>query len=52
VARAVITHAHGDHARPGHAHYLAAQAPSTCSRRGWEITLQTLSYGDSVVQTT
>ena len=24
VDRAVITHAHADHARPGHAHYLAA----------------------------
>jgi putative mRNA 3-end processing factor len=25
VDRAVITHAHGDHARPGSAHYLAAR---------------------------
>jgi putative mRNA 3-end processing factor len=24
VERAVITHAHGDHARGGHQHYLAA----------------------------
>ena len=24
VPRAVITHAHGDHARVGHGHYLAA----------------------------
>jgi putative mRNA 3-end processing factor len=51
VARAVITHAHGDHARPGHAHYLAAQASERVLKaRLGEITLQTLSYGDSVVQ--
>jgi len=51
VARAVITHAHGDHARPGHAHYLAAQAAEhVLKARLGEITLQTLSYGDSVVQ--
>jgi len=50
VARAVITHAHGDHARPGHAHYLAAQAAEhVLKARLGEITLQTLSYGDSVV---
>jgi len=30
VARAVITHAHADHARVGHGHYLAA-APSGVS---------------------
>jgi putative mRNA 3-end processing factor len=51
VARAVITHAHGDHARPGHAHYLAAQASARVLKaRLGEITLQTLSYGDKVVQ--
>ena len=49
VDRAVITHAHGDHARIGHAHYLAA-APSEAilrSRLG-EITLQTLAYGEVI----
>jgi putative mRNA 3-end processing factor len=51
VARAVITHAHGDHARPGHAHYLAAQASERVLKaRLGEITLQTLAYGESVVQ--
>ncbi len=51
VARAVITHAHGDHARPGHAHYLAAQASEhVLKARLGEITLQTLPYGESVVQ--
>ncbi|MEP6997916.1 MAG: ligase-associated DNA damage response exonuclease [Betaproteobacteria bacterium] len=51
VARAIITHAHGDHARPGHAHYLAAQAsaPLLKARLG-EIILQTLPYGEAVVQ--
>jgi len=49
VDRAVITHAHGDHARAGNAHYLAA-APSEGvlrSRLG-EITLQTLRYGETI----
>jgi putative mRNA 3-end processing factor len=51
VDRAVITHAHGDHARPGHAHYLAA-APSEGvlrQRLGGDITLQTLGYGEAIV---
>ena len=50
VPRAVITHAHADHARTGHGHYLAS-APSEGvlrSRLG-EITLQTLAYGEAVV---
>jgi putative mRNA 3-end processing factor len=51
VARAVITHAHGDHAHPGHAHYLAAQASEhVLKARLGEITLQTLRYGESVMQ--
>jgi putative mRNA 3-end processing factor len=51
VARAVITHAHGDHARPGHAHYLATQASEhVLKTRLGEIALQTLRYGESVVQ--
>ena len=32
VARAVITHAHADHARVGHGHYLAAAPGSARSR--------------------
>lgn len=50
VDRAVITHAHGDHARRGHAHYLAA-APSEAvlrSRLGEDITLQALPYGAAI----
>jgi putative mRNA 3-end processing factor len=47
VDRAVITHAHADHARTGHAHYLAS-APSAgvLRQRLGEIALQTLAYGE------
>jgi putative mRNA 3-end processing factor len=47
VARAVITHAHADHARRGHAAYLAS-APSqgVLRARLGDITLQTLAYGE------
>lgn len=51
VHRAVITHAHADHARVGHGHYLAA-APAEGvlrSRLGQDITLQTLAYGQQIV---
>ena len=50
VQRAVITHAHADHARGGHAHYLAA-APSEGvlrSRLGGDIAIQPLAYGETV----
>jgi putative mRNA 3-end processing factor len=50
VDRAVITHAHADHARRGHAHYLAA-APAEGvlrARLGEDITLQTLPYGEAI----
>lgn len=48
VERSVITHAHGDHARSGNQHYLAA-APGEGilrSRLGQDINLQTLPYGE------
>ena len=47
VERAVITHAHGDHARTGNAHYLAASAGEGIlrARLGQDINLQTLDYG-------
>ena len=47
VARAVITHAHGDHARPGSAAYLCA-APGAGilqTRMGPEAKIETLPYG-------
>ena len=50
VERAVITHAHGDHARWGNQHYLAA-APGEGilrSRLGHDIQLQSLAYGEQI----
>ena len=46
VDRAVITHGHADHARAGHAAYLAtpAAAPAIRARLG-DITLETLGFG-------
>ena len=49
VHRAVITHAHADHARRGHGHYLAAApAEGVLRARLGEITLQTLAYGELI----
>src|SRR5689334_17466345 len=51
VPRAVITHAHGDHARPGNARYLATDASRTVlEARLPGIGLDTLGYGERVVQ--
>ncbi len=50
VERAVITHAHADHARRGHASYLAS-APSAGvlrARLGADIALHTLAWGEVV----
>ena len=49
VARALVTHAHGDHLRPGHGHYLTAEAGRhvVASRVG-AVDLQTLAYGESI----
>ncbi len=50
VERAVITHAHADHSRRGHAHYLAASPAAGVlrTRLGDDIDLQTLPYGEQV----
>ena len=49
VARAVITHAHSDHARHGHGHYLAAApAEGVLRARLGDIHLQTLAYGERI----
>jgi putative mRNA 3-end processing factor len=50
VDRAVITHAHSDHARTGHAHYLAHtdSAGTLRQRLGAGIQLQTLNYGEAI----
>jgi putative mRNA 3-end processing factor len=47
VDRAVITHAHGDHARMGHGHYLAAASGVGVlkSRLGADIHIDGLEYG-------
>ena len=49
VQRAVITHAHADHARRGHAAYLcAAPGAGVLRARLGDITLQALPYGQAV----
>jgi putative mRNA 3-end processing factor len=49
VARAVVTHAHADHARPGHGAYLAAAPGAGVLRaRLGAIRLQALAYGEAV----
>jgi putative mRNA 3-end processing factor len=50
VDRAVITHAHSDHARTGHAHYLAhTDSEGTLRQRlGQDIPLATLPYGEQI----
>jgi putative mRNA 3-end processing factor len=48
VERAVLTHAHADHARAGHAHYLATRVSEGVlrARLGAGIALQTVDYGE------
>ncbi|WP_136442671.1 ligase-associated DNA damage response exonuclease [Pacificoceanicola onchidii] len=49
VDRAVITHGHSDHARPGHRAYLAThQALPVMRHRLGEITAQGLDYGETL----
>jgi putative mRNA 3-end processing factor len=48
VARALITHGHADHARSGHAHYLATHAAAPVMRhRLGNINLDTIAYGET-----
>jgi len=50
VERAVITHAHGDHARYGHGRYLsAASGVHVLRSRLGEIAVDGLEYGETVV---
>ncbi len=47
--RALITHGHADHARPGHRRYLATKAAEPVLRyRLGDIDLQTVGYGETV----
>jgi len=49
VERSVITHAHGDHARHGNAHYLATtQSAGILKTRLGDIRLATLDYGETL----
>jgi putative mRNA 3-end processing factor len=49
VERAVITHAHADHARSGHGHYLATTlSEGVLKARLGNIELQGLAYGEVV----
>jgi putative mRNA 3-end processing factor len=47
VPRALITHAHGDHARPGSRAYLCAKAsaPLLTRRLGHEVAIESMPYG-------
>ncbi|EBA09360.1 ligase-associated DNA damage response exonuclease [Sagittula stellata] len=48
VARALITHGHADHARPGHGSYLATEAALPVMRhRLGEIKADGIRYGDA-----
>jgi putative mRNA 3-end processing factor len=51
VARAVISHGHGDHARPGSGAYLAAAAsvPVLQRRLGAEARIEGVGFGERVV---
>ncbi|MCB1341832.1 MAG: ligase-associated DNA damage response exonuclease [Pseudooceanicola sp.] len=47
VDRALITHGHSDHARPGHARYLCTEAAAPVIRhRLGDIVLETIAYGE------
>jgi putative mRNA 3-end processing factor len=50
VARAVITHAHADHARPGSRAYMASRAGERVlrARMGDDAVIQTAEYGEVV----
>lgn len=50
VERAVITHAHGDHARWGSQHYLAARAGERVlrTRLGPQASISTVEYGERI----
>ena len=49
VERAIITHAHADHARVGHRHYLcAAPGEQVLRARLGPVSIQGLAYGDTI----
>lgn len=49
VERAILTHGHADHARPGHASYLATRSAAPVMRhRLGEVRLDTINYGETL----
>lgn len=49
VAHALVTHAHGDHLRPGHGRYLTSEAGlHVVRRRIGAVDLQGLPYGETI----
>ncbi|WMN11562.1 ligase-associated DNA damage response exonuclease [Marivirga salinae] len=50
VKKALITHAHADHSRPGHQHYLAHHHSETIMRQrlGSDINIETVNYNKSI----
>ena len=49
VDRAVITHAHSDHASFGHGHYLVSEAGEHVTRRRvGDVSMQALRYGEAI----
>jgi putative mRNA 3-end processing factor len=50
VKKALITHAHADHSRPGHQHYLAHHHSEKIMRQrlGDDIQIETTEYGKSI----
>ena len=50
VDRAIITHAHSDHASSGHSHYLVSKESEHVSRRrvGAAADIQTIAYGEII----
>ncbi|TFL16967.1 ligase-associated DNA damage response exonuclease [Jannaschia formosa] len=48
VGRALITHGHADHARPGHGRYLATEAAAPVMRhRLGGLAIETIAYGET-----
>lgn len=52
VERAVITHAHSDHARWGMGRYLCSREGGGVLRRrvGWDAKIDTVEYGETITQ--
>jgi putative mRNA 3-end processing factor len=48
VTRALITHGHADHAKPGHGHYLCVRSARPVIRqRLGPVSMETLEYGET-----